>query len=53
VAGSDGLVDLDNLLSVRPLPQSNWEYQDPAEKNDDSGDENNWRMIILIRIIGL
>jgi hypothetical protein len=52
VAGSDGLVDLDNLLSVHPLSQSNWEYQDPEdasdmspeeEDEDDSNDENNWR----------
>jgi hypothetical protein len=50
MAGSDGLVDLDNL-SVHPLSQSNWEYQDPEdssdmspeEDEDDSNDENNWR----------
>jgi hypothetical protein len=49
VAGSDGLVDLDNL-SVHPFSQSHWEYQDPEdssespeEDDDDSNDENNWR----------
>jgi hypothetical protein len=51
VAGSDGLVDLDNLLSVHPLSQSNWEFHDPEDSGDmspqeeeeDSNDENNWR----------
>jgi len=52
VAGSDGLVDLDNLLSVHPLSQSDWVYHDPEdssdmaseeEDEDDSNDENNWR----------
>ncbi|PNF27194.1 hypothetical protein B7P43_G06489 [Cryptotermes secundus] len=50
VAGSEGLVDLDNL-SVHPLSQSYWEYQDPEDSSDmspeeedeDSNDENNWR----------
>jgi hypothetical protein len=51
MAGSDGLVDLDNLLSVHPLSQSDWEYQDPEDSSDmsseeedegDSNDENNW-----------
>jgi hypothetical protein len=52
MAGSDGLVDPDNLLSVHPFSESNWEYQDPGdlsdmspeeEDQDDSNDENNWR----------
>jgi hypothetical protein len=50
VEGSDGLGDVDSLLSVRPLPQSYWEYQDPEdssamsseEEEDDFNDENNW-----------
>jgi hypothetical protein len=51
IAGSDGLVNLDNL-SVHPLYQSNWEYYNPEdssdisaeeEDEDDSNDENNWR----------
>jgi hypothetical protein len=51
MAGSDGLVDLDNLLSVHPLSHTNWGCQDledssdmsPEEDDDDSNDENNWR----------
>lgn len=52
MAGSDGLVDPDSLLSVHPLSEPNWEYQDPEdssdmspeeEDQDDSNDENNWR----------
>jgi hypothetical protein len=52
VTESDGLVDLDNLLSVHPVSQSNWEYEDhedssdmtPEEDDDDDpNDENNWR----------
>lgn len=51
MAESYGLVDLHNL-SVHPLLQSNWEYEDPndlsdmspeEEEEDDSNDENNWR----------
>jgi hypothetical protein len=51
VEGSDWLVDVDSLLSVHPLPQSYWEYQDPEDSSDmsseeddyDSNDESNWR----------
>ncbi|XP_069691636.1 probable RNA polymerase II nuclear localization protein SLC7A6OS [Periplaneta americana] len=54
VAGSDGLVDLDNLLSVHPLRQADWTYYNPEDSSDmsqedddeeeeDSNDENNWR----------
>ena len=51
VAGTDDLVDLDNL-SIHPYSHSDWEYLDhedssdildEEEDEDDSNDENNWR----------